>query len=262
MNVSQAIAAIMKREGVQNLFAYPVNPLIEACAEADIRPIIVRQERTGVHMADAVSRITSGDNVGVFCMQGGPGVENSFGAVAQAYAECVPLIVIPGGSARAQSWVRPAFNAALNFQHVTKWTEQVTTADGVVAAVRRAFTQARNGRPGPVLLEIPGDLWNQEVPDFEYQPTKRALSMPAWDATDSAAKVLIEAERPVIYAGQGVHYAKGWEELKQLAMLIEAPVTTSLEGKSAFPEDNALSLGSGGARPPGMPRSSRNRRHH
>ncbi len=107
MRVSQAIADIMKREGVTNLFAYPVNPLIEACAEIDIRPIIVRQERTGIHMADAVSRMTSGDTVGVFCMQGGPGVENSFGAVAQAYSECVPLVVIPGGSPRAQSWVRP-----------------------------------------------------------------------------------------------------------------------------------------------------------
>jgi acetolactate synthase-1/2/3 large subunit len=248
MKVSQAIAEIIKREGVTNLFAYPLNPLIEACAEADIRPIIVRQERTGVHMAD--SRMTSGDTVGVFCMQAGPGVENSFGAVAQAYSECVPLVVIPGGSARAQSWVRPAFNATLNYQHVTKWAEQVTNPAGVVAAVRRAFTQARNGRPGPVLLEIPGDMWTEEVPDFDYAPTKRALSMPAWDATDAAAKALIDAERPVIYAGQGVHYAKGWEELEQLAMLLEAPVTTSLEGKSAFPEDNALSLGSGGVAMP------------
>jgi acetolactate synthase-1/2/3 large subunit len=250
MRVNQAIAEIMKREGVKNLFAYPLNPLIEACAEADIRPIVVRQERTGVHMADAVSRMTSGDTVGVFCMQAGPGVENSFGAVAQAYSECVPLVVIPGGSARAQSWVRPAFNATLNFQHVTKWAEQVTNPAGVVAAVRRAFTQARNGRPGPVLLEVPGDMWQEEVPDFEYTPTRRALSMPAWDATDAAAKALIDAERPVLYAGQGVHYAKGWEELKQLAMLLEAPVTTSLEGKSAFPEDNPLSLGSGGVAMP------------
>lgn len=250
MKVTQAIAEMIKREGVTNLFAYPVNPLIEACAEIDIRPIIVRQERTGIHMADAVSRLTSSDTVGVFCMQGGPGVENSFGAVAQAYSECVPLVVIPGGSARAQSWVRPAFNATLNFQHVTKWSELVTSPAGLAASVRRAFTQARNGRPGPVLLEIPGDMWNEEIPDFEYTPTKRSLSMPAPDETEAAAETLLNAERPLLYAGQGVHYAKGWDELKQLAELLETPVTTSLEGKSAFPENEALSLGSGGVAMP------------
>jgi len=251
MKVSQAIAEILKREGVEHLFAYPLNPLIEAAAEADIRPIIVRQERTGVHMADAFSRMTSGNVVGVFCMQAGPGVENSFGAVAQAFSEAVPLVVIPGGSARSQSWVKPAFNATLNYQHITKWAEQVTTPGGAVAAMRRAFTQARNGRPGPVLIEIPGDIWGEEVPEpLEYSPTFRALSRPDVQSIDAAAQALVEAERPVIYAGQGVHYARGWDELKQLAELLEAPVTTSLEGKSSFPENHPLSLGSGGVAMP------------
>ncbi len=95
MRVVQAIAKIMKPEGVEILFAYPLNPLIEAAAAADIRPIIVRQERIGIHMADAISRLTSGEKVGVFCQQAGPGVENSFGAVAQAWSEAVPLVVIP-----------------------------------------------------------------------------------------------------------------------------------------------------------------------
>ena len=113
MRVSQVMAEILKREGVKQIFAYPLNPLIEAAAEADIRPIIVRQERTGVHMADAGSRLSSGESVGIFCMQGGPGVENSFGAVAQAFSEGVPLIAIPGGSARSQAWVKPATGAVL-----------------------------------------------------------------------------------------------------------------------------------------------------
>ena len=155
MNLAEAAAEILKREGVDTLLAYPLNPLIDAAAAADIRTIIVRQERVGVHMADAISRLTSGDRVGVFCMQAGPGTENAFGAVAQAYSEAVPLVVIPGGSARGTTWVKPAFNAALNFQHVTKHCEQVTTADDIVPALRRAFSLARNGRPGPVLVEIP-----------------------------------------------------------------------------------------------------------
>ena len=251
MRVSQVMAEILKREGVKHIFAYPLNPLIEAAAEADIRPIIVRQERIGVHMADAGSRLTSGESVGVFCMQGGPGVENSFGAVAQAFSEGVPLIAIPGGSARAQAWVKPAFNAALNYQHVTKWAEQVNTPAGIVASMRRAFTQARNGRPGPVLLEIPGDIWNEEFEgEINYTPTTRAKFAPDLQAVDEAAAALIAAERPVIYAGQGVHYGKAWDELMQLAELLEAPVTTSLEGKSAFPENHPLSLGSGGVAMP------------
>ena len=97
MNVVDAIAHAMKAEGIDTLFAYPVNPLIEAAAKLDIRTIIVRQERIGLHMADAYSRLSSGDKIGVFCMQHGPGAENAFGGVAQAYSESVPILVIPAG---------------------------------------------------------------------------------------------------------------------------------------------------------------------
>ena len=91
MKVGAAIAEIMKREGVDILTAYPVNHLIEFSAELDIRPIVVRQERTGLHMADAISRMTSGRKIGAFCMQHGPGTENAYGGVAQAFAESVPM---------------------------------------------------------------------------------------------------------------------------------------------------------------------------
>src|SRR5437588_10071072 len=95
MNVAAVIAEILKREGVTFLIGYPVNPIIEAAAEADIRTIIVRQERTGLHMADAVSRVSSGQRIGVFAMQHRPGSENAFGGVAQAYGDSGPLVVLP-----------------------------------------------------------------------------------------------------------------------------------------------------------------------
>jgi acetolactate synthase-1/2/3 large subunit len=247
VNVAEAAAAVLAREGVGVLLAYPLNPLIESAAAAGIRPIIVRQERTGIHMADAISRVTSGRQVGVFCMQAGPGVENSFGAVAQAFSEGVPLIVIPGGSRRATTWVQPSFNAAVNFAHVTKWREQVTTPAAIVPALRRAFTQARSGRPGPVLVEIPADIWQEEVPgEFAYTPSARLRSAPDPQAVESAAELLLGARRPLIYAGQGVHYAQAWPLLREVAEVLEAPVATSLEGKSAFPESHPLSLGTGG----------------
>jgi len=251
MNVAQVAAEILKREGTEYLLAYPLNPLTESAAAAGIRPIIVRQERVGVHMADAISRLTQGDKVGIFCCQAGPGVENAFGAIAQAWSEGVPLIFMPGGSSRGESWVRPGFNATLNYQHIVKQAEQISTPNMIVPALRRAFTMARNGRPGPVLLEVPGDMWNMEVPGtLDYKPTRRIVSAPSHADVDAAAAALIAAKRPLIYAGQGVHYARAWPELKAVAELLEAPVTTSLEGKSSFPENHPLSLGSGGVAMP------------
>jgi thiamine pyrophosphate-dependent acetolactate synthase large subunit-like protein len=247
MKVAAAIAEVLKREGVEFLIGYPVNPIIEAAAQADIRTIIVRQERTGLHMADAVSRLTSGKRIGVFAMQQGPGTENAFGGVAQAYGDSSPIVVLPAGYPRRLTNIPPNFNAFLNYQHVTKWVEQVTVADAVPDALRRAFTQVRNGRPRPVLVEFPADLFAEEVPEpLAYQPAPRLRSGPDPRDVDRAADMLVRAERPVIYAGQGVHYAEAWAPLRELAELLEAPVTTSLQGKSAFPENHPLSLGSGG----------------
>ena len=247
MKVVDAIAHILKAEGVEYLFAYPVNHIIEAAAKLDIRTIIVRQERIGLHMADALARLTSGQKIGVFCMQSGPGAENAFGGVAQAYGESAPIVVLPGGYARAQSTVQPNFSSYLNFQHVTKSCEQVVLPQAVPAAMRRAFTAVRNGRPRPALVEIPGDLMTEDVPEpLDYRPAPAVRYGPDPADVRKAAQMLVAAERPVIYAGQGVHYAQAWDALRALAELLEAPVTTSLGGKSAFPENHPLALGSGG----------------
>ena len=247
MKTAAVVAEILKREGVSFLIGYPVNPIIEAAAQADIRTIIVRQERTGLHMADAVSRVTSGKRIGVFAMQHGPGAENAFGGVAQAFGDSVPIVVLPGGYPRRLTNIPPNFNSFLNYRNITKWCEQVTVAEAVPDALRRAFTQVKNGRPRPVLVEIPIDVFQEEVSEpIAYTPAPRTRSGPDPKAVAEVAAALVVAERPVIYAGQGVHYAEAWPQLRQLAELLEAPVTTSLEGKSAFPETHPLSLGSGG----------------
>ena len=247
MKVAATVAEILKREGVEYLIGYPVNPVIEAAAQADIRTIIVRQERVGLHMADALGRVSSGRRVGVFALQHGPGAENAFGGIAQAFGESAPMVVLAAGYPRRLTNMPPYFNAFLNYQHITKWSEQVTCADAIPDALRRAFTQARNGRPRPALVEIPTDVFPEEVPEpLAYRPTFATRSGPDPQAVSEAARVLVEAKRPVIYAGQGVHYARAWQPLCELAELLGAPVTTSLQGKSAFPEDHVLSLGSGG----------------
>ncbi|MGD9933770.1 MAG: thiamine pyrophosphate-requiring protein [Dehalococcoidia bacterium] len=247
MKVADVIASILKAEGVKFVTGYPVNPIIEAAARQDIRTIIVRQERIGLHMADAYSRLTSGDGIGVFLSQNGPGTENAFPGVAQAWGDSVPIVHLAAGYPRNVINVQPHFNAFLNYQHITKHAEQLQLASATVGALRRAFSQARNGRPRPVLLEIPVDVLNEEFEgSADYTPVIRAKSAPESSAVAQAARTLIAASNPVIYAGQGVHYARAWPELKELAELLEVPVTTSLEGKSAFPEDHPLSLGSGG----------------
>ena len=247
MKVADAIAHVLKEEGVEILFSYPVNPIIEAAAVADIRTIIVRQERIGLHMADAYSRLSSGKKIGVFAMQHGPGSENAFGGIAQAYSESVPILVLPAGYPRRLANYYPNFNSTLNMQHVTKWAEPLTMGRAVPEVMRRAFSQLRNGRPGPVLVEVPVDLFREDVPEeWVYTPSFATRTGPDPVAVDEAAAVLAAAERPVIYAGQGVHYAEAWDELRALAETWQIPVTTSLEGKSAFPETHPLSLGSGG----------------
>ncbi len=247
MKVVEAIAEILKREGVEMLLAYPVNHIIEYAARADIRTIICRQERIGLHMADAIARLTSGEKIGVFAMQHGPGAENAFGGVAQAYGESVPILVLPQGYATDIAHVEPNFNSTLNYRHVTKSTEALVNPNQVVDVMRRAFAQVRNGRPGPVLVEVPGNLMMAEVDgEIDYTPQVSLKSAPDPDGVERMADTLVAAECPVIYAGQGVHYAKAWDDLARLSKLLAAPVTTSLQGKSAFPETHPMSLGSCG----------------
>lgn len=246
MKVVDAVAQILKAEGVEYLFAYPFNPIIDAAANVDIRPIIVRQERTGLHMADAFSRVNSGQKIGVFCMQSGPGSENAFGGVAHAYCDSVPIVVLPMGFARSLTNVAPNFNSFVNYRQITKSCEQVVLAQHVPDVLRRAFTQVKNGRPGPVLVEFPIDVFDEDIPEpVDYRPPSALRCGPDLEAVREVAGVLLEAERPVIYAGQGIHYAQAWEALRDLAELLEAPVMTSLPGKSAFPENHRLYLGAG-----------------
>ena len=248
MNGVTAIANILKMEGVDFVACMPTNPLIEALAIAGIRPIVCRQERTGVHMADGFARITNGKKTGIFLAQNGPGAENAFSGVAQAYADSVPILLLPAGVARDRQGVHPNFNPTRSYETVTKWSATVNSADRVPELMRRAFTKLRGGRPGPVLLEIPSDVATEELDevkfDYEVPPVIRTAADP--EAVSRAAAALLAASRPLIHSGQGVLYAEASEELVQIAEFLQAPVMTTMPGKSGFPENHPLSVGSGG----------------
>jgi acetolactate synthase I/II/III large subunit len=246
MRVVDAIAEILKREGVEFLSCYPTNTLIEAAASAGIRPIVCRQERVGVGIADGFTRVTNGKRIGVFTMQAGPGAENAFSGITTAYSDSVPVLLLPVGHARNTSQVFHFFRSVQAYAPVTKWTEEITLVDQVPEIMRRAFSYLRMGRLGPVLVEIPNDAAVEEFPAaINYAPVKRTVSSANPADVSAAAKVLAQAKSPVIVAGQGVLYAEASNELVELAELLQAPVTTPLEGKSAFPEHHPLSLGTG-----------------
>src|ERR1700690_3217790 len=137
MKVGEGIAEILKREGVEVIFGYPVNHMLEAAAWGGIRPVIVRQERVGLHMADAMSRVSSGRRIGVFAMQHGPGSENSMGGVAQAYSESVPILVLPMGYVRRLAHIDPNFNSTASMRSITKSAEPITSPAEIANIFRR-----------------------------------------------------------------------------------------------------------------------------
>lgn len=246
MKVSAAIANILKTEGAEYLFCFPVNSLIDECARVGIRPIVARTERTLVNMADGYSRISNARRIGVAAVQHGPGAENAYAGVAQAYADGAPLLFLPGGNSATQVQIPPYFDAPESYRSVTKWSARLNAGKRVGALMRRAFTLLRTGRPGPVLLELPIDVAATEVEPEAYRPPAMVRGSADPAAIREAVRLFRGARRPLLHVGQGVLYAEAWDELRTFAELVQVPVMTTLPGKSAFPENHPLSIGSGG----------------
>ena len=244
MNGAEIVAEILKREGTEFLACYPRNPLIEECSKLDIRPILCRQERVGVGMADGFSRMRRGGQIGVFAAQQGPGIENAFPGVAQAFSENVPLLVLPAGFPLGQQYKQPTFRAAEVFAPVTKWSALAHDVQEIPGLMRRAYHLMRSGKSGPVLIEIPVNVFDQEYEgDVDYESVKITRAAPETSAITEAARLLLAASNPIIWAGQGIHYAQASGVLAEFAELLPAPVMTTNPGKSAIAETHPLALG-------------------
>jgi acetolactate synthase-1/2/3 large subunit len=246
MNGFDLIAQCLKAEGVTWMGCFPANPLIEAVSKIGIRPIVFRQERGAINAVDGYARTMMGKMPGIYASQSGPGVENSFGGIAQAYGEAVPMIYLPLGAGLKAYDVKPNFSAIRNYEHITKEALSIDRPDRVTMQMQRAFHAVKHGRPGPVLVEMHGDVCGREVPEhaMNYQPTKTFKYAPSVGDVKDAVKALLGAKRPVIWAGQGVLYADATEQLRELAELTQIPVITTMEGKSALPDAHPLALGS------------------
>ena len=248
MNGADVVAAILQREGVERLIGFPHSELIDSTAALGMAPIIARTERVAVNIADGFTRVSGGKRTGAVTVQYGPGAECAFGAVAQAYSDNTPLLFLPTGHPLGRNAVPQNFEALRSYRHITGSAVRAERADSLPLLLQGAFARARNGARGPIMVELPTDLllgpasWSPE----SYREPRRTA--PQADPGDlrRILDALLAAKNPVILAGQGVLYADACEELVAFAELLQLPVTTTLNGKSAFPEDHPLALGAGG----------------
>ncbi|MBN1685457.1 MAG: hypothetical protein JW852_02325, partial [Spirochaetales bacterium] len=240
MKVGEAVAKILKMEGFEYIVGFPLNHLVESAAKEDIRFIKTRTERVAINMIDAVARVTGGNKLGVSVSQHNQGVENAYSGIAQAWDDSTPLLFLPMAPPKRRVTMQPSFSAAKNLDGITKWVDTMYFPEQVTEKMRRAFTYLRSGRPGPVVVEIPVDLYNEEFNDasFNYKPVKRLRS--AGDPADvrDAVKALLAAKNPIIRAGQGILFAGATDELVEFSELTAIPVFTTLNGKSGFPENH------------------------
>jgi thiamine pyrophosphate-dependent acetolactate synthase large subunit-like protein len=245
MKGTDVIAQALQAEGVEFVTCFPMNQILDAAAALKIRPVVSRTERVAVNIADGYSRMTGGRRIGVSVIQYGPGAENAFGGMAQAFGDSTPLLCLAGSLERARLSIPPNFKVSRNFKHIAKWAETVTDVQSIPQMMQHAFALARSGKPGPVLLEFPSDVMLSELPGGPFHYKSLGRFCPSGDPghVREAVDALISAKNPVIAAGQGVLYSEAWDELRELAELAQVPVMSSLNGKSAFPENHPLALG-------------------
>jgi acetolactate synthase I/II/III large subunit len=252
MKAARAIWEALKREGVEVVFGYPggaVIPLYDALFDFDIDHILTRHEQGAAHAADGYARASG--RPGVVIATSGPGATNLTTGIANAYLDSVPLVAITG-QVRSPLIGTDAFQEA-DIHGITlpivKHSYLVKDAEEIPQIIHEAFYIATTGRPGPVVVDIPSDL---QLTEIDYDGDRAAkVDLPGYKPTvkghpkqvKAAARAIAEAERPVIYAGGGIIASNGSEELRELALFAHIPVTTTLTGIGAFPEDHELSLG-------------------
>ncbi len=245
IKAANGIARILKAEGVPWVSCYPTNHLNNALGEEGMRILMMGEERFAVGVADAFSRVTCGQQIGactVMANLNAAGIQMAYGAIAQAWEDSSPLLVLTEGLSQGASR-HTHYDIAEALRPVTKWVGKIDKAELVPDYMRRAFTHLRSGRPGPVLLLVPRDLGEYDEERFPYVPVKGWRSAPDPDDVTAAIGALRAAKRPLLYAGEGVYSARATDELLEFAELATLPVLTTLKAKGAFPEKHPLSLG-------------------
>jgi acetolactate synthase-1/2/3 large subunit len=252
MKGSEVILEALKREGVDTIFGFPggsVIPLYDAIYHSDINHVLVRHEQGAGHAADGYARASG--KVGVCLATSGPGATNLVTPIANAYMDSVPMVALTGQVSRHLIGLDSFQEADITgiTLPIVKHSYLVKDEADLPRIIREAFYIAGTGRPGPVLIDIPVDVTKAEM---DYDPTVvPEMHLPGYRPNlkghpkqiREAARVIAAAERPVIYAGGGVTIAGASDELREMAVYSNIPVTTTLTGKGSFPEDHHLAMG-------------------
>ena len=244
IDASIGIARILKAEGTAFVSHFPSCKINNAVGdEGQIPLIMMRDERYGVAVADAFSRISDGKRFGVCTLQGGSncaGLEYGMGAMTQAFEDNVPILCLT--DQEPSEMENTHFRPDRLFANITRWTSAIPAAARVPEYMARAYTYLKTGRPGPVLLQVPKKLGEYDEVAIPYEPVKRIRSMADPDDVKAAVKALRAAKKPLLYVGEGVFRSDACEELFQFVETCQIPVLTTLKAKSAFPDNHPLSV--------------------
>ena len=250
MSGARAMVEALEREKVEYIFGMPGGanlPFYDALWDSKIKHVLVRHEQAAAHMADAYGRVSR--KAGVCSATSGPGATNLVTGVATAFADSSPMVAITGQVSKAMTG-RNAFqetDVIGVLTPVTKYTLQPLSAAEIPSAVKKSFYIAQTGRPGPVLLDVPKDV-QQEEAEITFPESVQVRGYRSGVTVDSrdveqAADMLVRAQRPILFGGGGIRIADASQPFTAIAELLMAPVITTLQGKGTFPEDHPLSVG-------------------
>ena len=245
IDVGTGLARILKQEGIEWVSTFPVCQVNNALGREGVPLVMMRDDRYAVAVADATSRISGGARIGVCTFQGGvnaAGLQVAFAGMAQAFEDGSPVLCITDGIP-AGATENTQFDVTAALKTVSKWYGHLDKPERLPEFMRRAFTMLRTGRPGPVVIAIPDSHAQYDETADPYIPVKGSKFAPDPADVAAAVELLLKAEKPLIYAGEGVIYAGASAELKEFVELANTPVISTLKAKGAFPEDHPLFVG-------------------
>jgi len=247
---AKALMKALEKEGVKEVFGLPGGanlPMYDELYKSNIRHILARHEQSAAHMADGFGRVSR--KAGVCFATSGPGATNILTGLATAHADSAPMVAITGQVPVAMIG-RDAFQESdiIGMSHpCVKYAFQPRTPEEIPEVVKKGFYIAESGRPGPVLLDIPKDVQQNEA-EMTFPDTIKMRGYHPWTDPDivnveRAIEMLLSADKPIILAGGGTIISSAFAELQAIAEMLMIPVVTTFKGKGAFPENHALSLG-------------------
>jgi len=248
LSAGRAVVEVLRAEGVRYVFGMPGGHTIgiydALYGQQEISHVLVRHEQHAASMAAGYAQLTG--EPGVCCVTAGPGATNLVTSIAEAYVGALPIVIIAGRGAmrNAHRGASQEIDQVTIFAPITKWAIRVDRSDLIVESLRQAFTIARSGKPGPVLVDIPQDILAADIEFSGYRPVGRPPRIRGdGDAIKAAAAALATAARPLIVSGGGAIAADAAAEVRQLAEMLTVPVATTLAGRGILPDDHELAAG-------------------